>query len=328
MTSNNNLADLVPEYLKPLAPLEEKLLKAAPFGSEVSDFEPDEPIDKNQLGEVQSIRSELLIWLLTDSAARVMIHHKGINLRGAKVAGILDLEDSSIDYPLRLRECVIEEEMILARGDYKLLDFSGCQTGSIDADSIHVQYDVLMMGGFKAKGEVRLRGADIGGNLRCDGGEFENPKGYAFYGDNLKTNGNVFLRAGFKTKGEARLLGASIGGNLECDGGELENPRGYALSADNLTAKGNVFLRSGFKTKGGVRFPRAEIGGSFECDGAELENPGGYALHGDGLTTKGSLFLRNGFKAKGEVRLRAATLGGNLECSGGEFEDPKGLICG
>jgi hypothetical protein len=48
MTKNHNLLELVPEDLKPLFPLEERLLEAAPFGRVVSDLEPDEPIDKTQ----------------------------------------------------------------------------------------------------------------------------------------------------------------------------------------------------------------------------------------------------------------------------------------
>jgi hypothetical protein len=270
MAHNKSILDLVPEHLKPLLPLEEKLVQAAPQGVEVSDF-PDGPIDMAQIGEAQTVRSEILVWLLTTPEVRNNIHHKGIRLRGAKITGILDLENSNLEQPLRLVNCIIEEKMILDRGTYSLLDFSGSQTGPIQADSIQAQYDVLMQDGFKAKGEVCLLGANIGGDLDCNGGEFENPEGDALSCDCITTQGAVFLCDGFKAKGEVRLLGAKIGGNLECTGGEFENPDRDALSGDNLTLQGGMYLRDGFKAKGGVRLIGANICGNLECKNAEFE---------------------------------------------------------
>jgi len=324
MTPDQTLLDLVPEHLKPLFPLEEKLIKAIPFGKMVSDFKPYMPVGMAEIGDAQSVRSEVLIWLLTTPEVSKAIHYKGINLRGAKILGALDFEDSNLEYPLRLINCIIEEKMILDRGEFILLDFTGSQSGPINADSIQVKHDILMSDGFKAKGEVRLPGADIGGYLDCSGGKFENPGGVALNGAGLTTKGSVVLSAGFKAKGEVRLPGADIGGSLDCHRGEFENPGGYALSGDRLTAKGSVFLREGFKAKGEVRLPGANIGGNLECDGGEFENPGGKALNGDRLTTKGSVFLRDEFKAKGEVRLLGANIGGVLDCKGGEFENPGG----
>ena len=112
MTPDQTLLDLVPEHLKPLFPLEENLIRAAPLGHVVLDFEPDEPIDMTQIGDAQSVRSELLIWLLTTPDVCKNVHHKGIHLRGAKILGVLDFEDSNLEYPLRLLNCIIEEKMM------------------------------------------------------------------------------------------------------------------------------------------------------------------------------------------------------------------------
>jgi sRNA-binding regulator protein Hfq len=321
MTTSQNLQELVSKEFKPLYPLEEKLLEAAPLGHEVSDFEPYEPIDLAQIGEAQTVRSELLIWLLTNSEVRESIHYKGINLRGARVHGILDLQDSTVEHPLRLHNCLVEEKLILDRGQYILLDFSSSHTSSISAKSIKVQHDFLMNDGFKAKGEVNLLGANIGSNLDCIDGEFDNPDGYALFGDHLTTKGYVFLRY-VKAKGEVNFLSANIGSNLECDNAEFENPDGYALNGNRLTTKGSVFLRNGFKAKGEVNFVAANIGSNLECLGGEFENIDDIALNGNSLTTKGSVFLSDGFKAKGQVNFVTANIGSVLDCTDGVFDNP------
>jgi len=317
----NKIIDFVPEQLIPLLPLEEKLILAIPLGLMVS-YNQVVPIEIDQIGESQSVRSEFLVWVLTTPDVSKNIHHKGLQLKGANILGILDLGDSHLECPLRLMNCLVEDIMILDRGKYKLLDFTGSLIGPIQADSIQVQHDIIMKDGFKAKGEVRLAGANIGGGLYCDGGKFENPGGYALYGDSITTQGSIFLRNGFNAKGEVRLPGANIGGDLDCCGGKFENPGGNALLGDSLTTKDNLFLGEGFKAIGIVRLPGADIGGNLSCSGGEFENLGGFAFAGDGLSTNGAIFLRNGFKAKGEVRLPGVNIGGYLDCNQGLFENP------
>jgi hypothetical protein len=149
MADSIAILDLVPEHLKPLSALEEKLLQDAPLGQVVSNFALDETFNVAGLGDEQAVRSELLAWLLTDPETRGRIHHKGVNLRGAKLVGTLDLADARVQQPLKLRECRIDEEIVLERGEFKHLDFSGSQTGPISANDVTVQYDVIFSDGFK-----------------------------------------------------------------------------------------------------------------------------------------------------------------------------------
>ena len=81
---------------------------------------------------------------------------------------------------------------------------------------------------------MRFIGANIGGDLDCSGGEFENPNSIALSGGRSTTKGNVFLRNGFNAKGEVSFVGANIGGSLNCSGGEFENPNGNALNGANM----------------------------------------------------------------------------------------------
>lgn len=310
MPTSPDLPGLVPDRLKPLTPLEEKLLEAAPLGSPASLFEPEEAIDPAGLGEAQSVRSEFLAWLLTDPDAQRFIHYKGIHLRGAKLVGVLDLEDANVAHPLFLRECKIEEKMILERGEFKHLDFSGSLTGPILAESIHIASSFYLTKGFKAKGEVYLGGAQIGADLDCKGGEFDHPEGFALVGDGLTTQGAVFLSEGFKANGMVRLHGAVIGVTLECDGGEFNNPDGVALSGDGLTTQGSVFLRDGFKANGEVVLSAADIGGYLICDGGKFENPKGFAFRAEAVKVAQFMFWVNmKEKISGKIDLVNANVG-------------------
>jgi len=72
---------------------------------------------------------------------------------------------------------------------------------------------VLLRSGFAAEGMVWLSGAEIGGNLECDGGKFQNPavadvagSGRALIAEGAKVAGAVYLRNGFAAEGTVWLL--------------------------------------------------------------------------------------------------------------------------
>jgi sRNA-binding regulator protein Hfq len=335
MEPTQTLAALVPERLKPLQPMEEKLLAAALLGEPASDDADEAVVDLEALGEAQVVRGELLAWLLTDPGCQPLIHYRGVHLRGAKITGGLDLQDARVGYPLRLVKCIIDAQVVLERGEFHYLQLSGSYTGAIRADEVKVKHDLEMNQGFKAQGEVRLLGAEIGGQLVCSGGAFENAGGVALMCDRMHVKRSVFLRNGFQAKGEVRLLGAEIGGALVCSGGAFENPGGNALCCDGMSVKGDIFLLNSFKAQGAVRLLGAQIGGQLACHGGVFENPNGDALACDRMHVQGSIFLgyddeaKTGFKAQGEVRLLGAEIGSNLECGGGVFENAEGyaLTC-
>ena len=150
-----------------------------------------------------------------------------------------------------------------------------------------------MRDGFAVKGEVRLGGANIGGNLDCLGGNFCNQGEYALQADGLTAKGSVYLNGDFSAEGEVRLGGANIGVDLECAGGKFNNSGGIALHVDGLTAKGKVNLNNGFSAEGGVRLSGVNIGGNLDCAGGKFNNSNGYALVVEGGNINFGLLWRN-----------------------------------
>jgi hypothetical protein len=217
-------------------------------------------------------------------------------------------------------------------------------------DGVRVEGDVFLRGDFGAEGEVRLVGAQIGGDLDCDRGTFKNPLrkdvgggGVALNADGADVRSHVFLRESFTADGEVRLLRAQIGRDLDCSGGTFRNPpqkevdgSGKALNADGVSVRGGVFLcrqagrrGKGFTAEGEVRLLRAQVGGNLDCRGGSFDSPPqedspetGDALSADGVSVRGDVFLNAGFTARGELRLLGAQIGGSLDCSGGTFKNP------
>jgi sRNA-binding regulator protein Hfq len=147
---------------------------------------------------------------------------------------------------------------------------------ALNANGATIEKAVFLRNGFKAEGGADLSGADIGGNLSCNGGEFfGTEKRLALKANRAKIQGSIFLCNGFKAKGGVDLAFATIGESLECDGGRDDRPAPEfistgkipALNAANVKVGGNVFLREGTIAKGEVRFMGAHVDHSFEWRG-------------------------------------------------------------
>ena len=312
-----------------LTQAEQSLVEKAAAGAErdysIGDAEQDDPAQGASWDATRTVRAEVLRRLCLGLEPKWPVDPRGVRIRGAKIAGDLDLDSATIAFPLEIVRCYVAGAFVLRDARSKRLVFSGSWLSKgLKAPGVTVEGDVYLSHGFSAKGEVRLPAADIGGNLDCSNGTFRNPDGHALFADGMTVKGGVFLREGFNAKGQVRLLGAEIGGALDCTKGSFENQDGPAISADRMIVKGGVFLREAFTATGEVRLLGADIGGNLDCSNGTFRNPDGHALFADGMTVKGGVFLREGFNAKGQVRLLGAEIGGALDCTKGSFEKQNG----
>lgn len=118
---------------------------------------------------------------------------------------------------------------------------------ALTADGLRVNGRVAMGRGFRADGEVFIIGAQIGGDLDCGGGEFNNPPvvnttigGRALSAHRITVEGNAFIRSGFSSSGEVSFQGASIQGNLEGTSAKFLGE----LNLASITVKGAIMLSS------------------------------------------------------------------------------------
>ncbi|MGB0499034.1 MAG: hypothetical protein ACPGID_11900, partial [Rubricella sp.] len=199
-----------------LTPAEERLRDECWTGEDIviSETRPDE----DHRPEV-TIRAEFLRFVIVHGHGLPKpVHEKGVQIVGARITGVLDLEGVSTERDIALVRCVIEETPILRSASLRNLLLNRSQIPGLVADRLDAKGSVFLRGAH-VTGEVRLLGAKLGGYLECDGGTFTaGESGKAISADGLEAQGYVFLR-GAQVRGEVRLPGAKLGGYLECDGG-------------------------------------------------------------------------------------------------------------
>ena len=157
-----------------------------------------------------------------------------------------------------------------AQGAY-LLD---AEALALNMEAVHVIHRVILTDGFKAdRGEVRLQGATIDGDLLCYSGEFISSGAKALNAAWAKIGGNVLLKDGFKAEGEVGFENAAITGYLDCGGASFMNDAGraYALNANTAIMKGSVLFVDVTKLVGKVDFRDATISASFVLKRCEIE---------------------------------------------------------
>jgi hypothetical protein len=276
----------------------------------------------------REIDAELIRWLCVDRKAREQVDPLGLQIHGAKITGGLNLSFVMVPFPIGLWRCALVENAQLESAEIPGLLLTGSWTRNIAGDRVVVKGEVALNDGFRANGGVGLLSAQIGGDLDCEGGTFNNPSNnpndYALNADLATVKGGVYLRNGFHANGAVGLEEAQIDGNLECDGGAFNNPHNspddYALSANLAMVKGGVYLGNGFYANGAVRLSRAQIGGNLDCDGGTFSNSGGDALIAEDAAITGHILLE-GFTANGAVKLSGVHIQGNLDYWGANLSD-------
>ncbi len=205
------------------------------------------------------------------------------------------------------------------------------------ADSMAVERDVYLIGGFTASGAgeggaVRFPGAHVGGQLRMTGASLTNDSGPALYATQLVVDQDLFMDEGFVAAGGIRLKGAQVG-QLSLSGATLTNDSGPAMHAENLVVDRNLslgdqFRASGTGAGGAVRLPDARIGGQLGMPGATLSNDSGPALHADRVAIGNGWYsvglTATGAGEGGAVRLPGAHVGAQMALTGATLRNDSG----
>jgi hypothetical protein len=187
---------------------------------------------------------------------------------------------------------------------------------ALNLDGLDCGGKVLLGRRFTARGQVRLIGAKVQGELNCTGGTFDgrcNEERSAIRADGLACQGSVYLNDGFKALGGVHLVAAVIGTQLNCTGGRFHRPddapdeeavESIVLCADRMSCLGSVYLNAGFAATGGVSLAGATVGHDLNCAGGDLPS-----LHAPGLTVGSSFIWRPGRTPRGPVDVSFAQVG-------------------
>ena len=244
-----------------------------------------------------------LYWAQLRSVHIMHCRLPGLVASGARIDGHLWLEGSHVYGGVWLDSCRITGILNLTGahlshpgGDAPLL-----------ADRMVVENNVYCNNGFTVEGEVRLPGAQVGGQLVFRGARLRNPKGQALYASRLAVSANVFCDGGFAAEGEIRLRGARIGGYLSMVGASASNPGRISLNGDDMSVETDIYCSEGFRADGSVSLSGARIGGMLNLRGGHLSNPAGIALSLQRIQVE-EVLLRPGDPIDGAVDMSYARI--------------------
>jgi hypothetical protein len=237
----------------------------------------------------------------------------GLQLRGARIEGRLDLENITSTVALKLTDCLLDKGMAARDAHLAFVSLNGCRLDHPDQPPLEatrlvatrLDLEAAVVTGHSELGALAVRRARFG-VLDCHRARLHNDSGAALDGAGLRVDQDLFLDSGFAIgAGEAgaiRLVGAYVGA-LDCHGANLRNYSGPALQASGLLVDQQVFLHDGFTAvgagePGAICLISAHLG-YLACDGANLRNESGPALEASGLQVDQNFFLRDGFIAVG-----------------------------
>ena len=207
---------------------------------------------------------------------------------GASIEGRLRIRRSDVQGVIVLIDARVRQSVVLSGST--IADDGG---RALNADRLRVGGNVFLnristndkmtsnADAFRAKGEVRLLGARIDGQLNCSGGRFKNPGKIALFASSAQITGNVSMTNKFHATGEVRLMRTRIGGQLNCTGGRFDNPEGTALNLQTAQANLLMLRNLAFGTAGRFDLVGAKI--SILADDASLSSVQDVSLRLDGF---------------------------------------------
>jgi hypothetical protein len=135
---------------------------------------------------------------------------------------------------------------------------------------------------FRSDGSVNLPGAQVRGNLDCDGADLA-AIGISLNLATAQIRGHVYLRNGFKSRGQLHLHSVDIGNSVDLSGATLTEAV-IAVMLQEATVRGTISICEGFASFGRIDVQSAQIGGNLVCDQCRLS-----LLYCANMTLKGDL---------------------------------------
>ncbi|MBT2447235.1 membrane-associated oxidoreductase [Streptomyces sp. ISL-43] len=290
-----------------LTPAERRVWDAFPRGERVDFREgPDEDAsDGIGWGPERTVRAEVLsALLLNGSSATGQV--AGLNVKGIRITGKLDLKYAVVDHAIRLRGCWFERKPLVYGARLRALVLSDSALPGLTGATVAVDV-VLRLSCCRITGPVRLAGARIAGGLFLQRAvigmpdapeEAEEPPLQFNHAD----IGTDVIAMGLTVHGQTRINGATVGGQINLDDARLLAPGATALHAETLTV-GTDLRAMRMEASGRVNLSGSRIPGQLNLAYARLANPGGFALRASSCVI-GEVWLRSCETVRGTVNLR------------------------
>lgn len=157
-----------------------------------------------------TIRADLIRLLILGGTAECGLHEAGVHLVGAFVTGELDLRFATGRGRLELNECRFDQMPRLDQARLDELSLEGSHLPGLFAQGAQIKGN-LFLRRLTATRTVELNGAQIGGQLACEGASLNGGGGDALNAQQAKVGGGLFFRKLVAVKGRVNLVSAHVG---------------------------------------------------------------------------------------------------------------------
>ena len=213
--------------------------------------------------DTRDLSAAFLQTILGHEPYRGALTRTGLRIRCARFTEPLDLSHMVIARLLGLHASRFQQTVTFL--DLRSSSLISLQRSVFDgkfwADRLNVAGNLFMERGAHFKGEVRLSGAKIGGQLSAIGSTFDG----LFNGNRLEVAGGLFMGGGAHFK-DVALIGAKVGGNLEAIGSTFDGK----FTADGLEVAGSLFMRDNASFKS-VNLISSTIGQRLQLSDSEFD---------------------------------------------------------
>ncbi|MFE2285841.1 membrane-associated oxidoreductase [Streptomyces sp. NPDC059443] len=294
-----------------LTPAERRVWDAFPRGEGVDFLEaPGENGSAGaDWGPERTVRAEVLTALLLGGpTAEGQV--AGLNVRGARITGKLNLKYAVVEHPIRLRACWFERKPMLYGAQLRTFVANDSTLPGLTADAVRVDV-ALKLSCCTITGPVRLAGARIAGGLfirravigtPVTGEEDPDEPREPVLQFNHADIGTDVIAMELTVHGQTRINGTTVGGQINLDDARLLAPGSTALHAETLTV-GTDLRAMRAELRGRVNLTGSRIPGQLNLAYARLINPGGVALRASSCAV-GEVWLRSCPTIQGAVNLR------------------------
>jgi hypothetical protein len=257
--------------------------------------------------------------LLTRAPWREAIPFAGIQIKGARIVGDLDLENATLVRSISILAGRIEGEinLVRARTDSLIWLEGSLVRGNFNAYGLRSGSDLWLRNGSVFKGEVSLNGAKIDGRVELTGASFDGK----LDADNVQIGSYLLMNSEGQNKAsfnQVNLSNAKVAGYVNMHAASFNGP----LNAGLLKVGGNLFAPSVGQNK--TRFQDvflvgAEIAGNVSLIGNSFDG----ALSAGLLQVGGSLLMNSEGQNKAsfkDVNLSGAKVAGHISTAGASFD--------
>jgi hypothetical protein len=337
--------DEIPQWLPELTASERRLWDAFPYGETVEflsgDPELDDPARAARWDESRTIRAAVVSALALGARRPVAGRTAGVRVVGARIVGQIELRHGTVNVPLTLRHCRIEDTLRFDEAVTMSIDLTGSHTGRVTAEGAHVRGTLklneariagdatialhldeitidtdLSARALRCDGPASLTGARIGAVADLDGCELNRPGMTALNLGGAQI-GRSLLIGYARLRGQLRLPGAFVSGSALFHGTQITDVADTALEGQALTVSGDGRFDKGFHAEGQIDLVGSSFGGVLSFRAARLASGATLpALHCGGMQVSRGMYLTHGFRAEGEVRLIGIKVGGHLDLVG------------